>query len=616
MRSKMGQYLRDNYKTAKERADWLKEQPQKTLSRASTSDTLLKLPHPSQTEEYKRRYDILANGTPEQKRELLFGELRRLKGKYTRDGLAQMTDEQIVENFEELELLQGYVNGARNLTKDLTLHLSAEETDELLDFETEFDAVSLVFNRAKLIAEPSYSLVRAESLPAFNLGEIDCKALTGSDKKANALESLLKETLGVRNYGTPFLESELMRHMGTEYRPEQISWFNSANEPLDPVYDNVGKIYTPPLNGLLDGKALTGVLPDGTKKTVHMERLPGGGIKMVDGAPQKKKDPFAGMNMADAINALRKQMDDCDPWYVISSNEFSAVKGTLRVIEHYAKQDVPNNDTAKIRDGLEFLQECSLAYLKNKENKTSYSKREQARRHVMESICAFATRQLPLLQYDELGLHGMYEKDPVFGNAQAAGAKKPADLDEDLQDIVGNLNDVRFDVDTATPEQYEEKVQQYEKMDCKPLEENDHALQMMQKDAIEAAKALAAGAQSAMLTQNSEQFWKMRMAQLTLFHLVLTERGSGKFNGKPGPIERQLAEKRDELAESICSSPEFANRFDHITPERIGHFLLTDEARNICKDIIARSAQMAKQPDEPAPEKNVQKNMEAPMQKL
>ena len=64
MQDIMIQYLKDNNKTTVER----NKTPRVALDRALAYDTLLNLPHPEQNEEYERRYDILVNGTPEQKK--------------------------------------------------------------------------------------------------------------------------------------------------------------------------------------------------------------------------------------------------------------------------------------------------------------------------------------------------------------------------------------------------------------------------------------------------------------------------------------------------------------------------------------------------------------------
>ena len=616
MRGKMRNYLLDNYKTTKERASWRENQPDMTQNRALTDDTLLKLPHPEQTEEYKRRYNILAAGTPEQKRNLLFEELRKLKKKYTRESLTQMTDTQIVEDFEDLERLQGFVASVQKLSGDPSLQLNEDQRQELLDFQAEFSAAPLVYTRAELIANPLYSLIRAENLPGFNPFQIDTDKLVDSDKKAKALDSLLSDASAVRSYAEPFLESEIMRRMGTQYRPEQISWLNADDQPLEAVYNYTTKKYTPPLNGLLDGKRLTGVLPDGTKKSVYVKRLPNGSIELADGVPERKKNRFAGMSIPDIANTLYEQMNACDPWYVLSSDEFSSAKVILSLLPSKFNGTTAE-DQAQLRLGLSRLKTLSERYLTAKENKTSYSKREQERRAAMEAIAEFA--ELTDMQLrDELGLHGMYEGHTDFAEDLADSTEPTAEKQDSLlgEDAIDEPNDISF-AESSEPEQlYDEKIEQYANMDCKPLDKNNHALQDLQKDAVEAARAMATGGQSAMLGRGSEPFWKLRMAQLTLFHMVMIERSSSKSTGKPGLIENALNGHKDAMVQDICSNPDFVSEIGTLTPERISRFLLNDEARSICKNIIAKSVNAAKHHANPEPKMHAQKTMENPMPKM
>ena len=82
MRDTMARNLTDRFNTNRER----KKTPRIDVDRCLDS-TILNLPHPEQNEEYERRYDILVNGTPRQKADLLFEALHEAKKGYTREKL-------------------------------------------------------------------------------------------------------------------------------------------------------------------------------------------------------------------------------------------------------------------------------------------------------------------------------------------------------------------------------------------------------------------------------------------------------------------------------------------------------------------------------------------------
>ena len=111
LRETMSRYLRVNFEVSHTR-----KKPEKQLPRVLAEDTLLNLPHNWQDKEYERRLDILTNGTAAQKKELLFSALHEAKEGYTREKLLAMTDEEIANDFENLDRLHGFCDAARSIS--------------------------------------------------------------------------------------------------------------------------------------------------------------------------------------------------------------------------------------------------------------------------------------------------------------------------------------------------------------------------------------------------------------------------------------------------------------------------------------------------------------------
>ena len=629
MRDVMGNYLRNNFHAVQAQQAWLSTQPEPSvqLSRPLSADTLLKLPRPDQLEEYKRRYNILMNGTAKEKTDLLFEALNEAKQGYTRQGLIALSNEEIANDFENLERLQGFVNAARNLCNEPMLELSEEQKQELLDFETEFDGISNVFTRAKLISSPSYGMVDVENLPERN----DAILLDTSPENEE-IEKLFNAADNARNFTQPYMESEVKRRMGADIAAEEITWLNDRGEPVDAFYNAYSEKYFPPVQELTNGGSLTGVLPDGTIKIVQVEPLPGGGLTVHDRpATASEYAADADILMTSETKKLFSAMDAADPWYVHSSSEFKAVKAELDKMQKEYRA-LGNNPTQYQRESLleqlKALDDLSSAYIGSKQAKTSFNDRETARLEAMKAVSSFAKKQMNLLDKlsEAMGKEVNTPEKAAF--AQAYSAQERAANQDNITTQAEQTarferpdtmtNGVQKDMEQRNKEYLERfaKAGAYKNISCPPSQECGNALENLHNSLNASLERLLTASTHTMLRTGEKAILLEDMARLTVFHLVLTERerSGNRFDGHAGPIEKALAADTEGLVSSMAKNPQFAGIIGEITPSRVDQFLRNDGARMMGKALIEQSRQNQAQAAA-APENSAQKNMENPMQK-
>ena len=655
MRNTMGNYLRNNFHAVQAQQAWLKTlpEPRPQLSRALSDDTLLKLPHPEQLEEYKRRYNILVNGTAKEKRDLLFEALHEAKRGYSRERLVSMSGEEIANDFEKLERLQGFTNAARTLSKDSSLELSEEQKQELLDFETEFDGISNVFTRAKMISNPCYGMVDMENLPENNVAaekgqevfEASVKNLKTDEeieaarkeasRKNDAFTALTAAVDSARMFTVPYLESEIARRIGTDVPAEKIAWLDGQGRQKKVEYAVFAERYEPPVEDLVNGGTLTAILPDGTVKSVRTKQLAGGGLAVYDRPDTLEKYVSA----ADSLMAAKPQelfsaMDAADPWYIRSSSEFKEIKAQLEKMQK-DNRALGNNPTQYQRDQmmkqLKTLDNLSASYIDSKQGKTSMNDREKARLAAVQAVSSFAQRQMHLLDKLSVKLENSVNAQEKTAFAQSYSTANREANQENLAkqaeeatrfERPHNLTD---DVHKTTERRNREYVERFEKagaykyISCPPSQECGDALEKLHRELNPSLEHLltASTHMHTIFTDKEQEVLRQDMARLTVFNLVLTERESGgKFNGHAGPFEKALAADSEKLVKSMADNAEFKKRVGDITPERISQFLLKDGARLLSKALIEQSRQNQAQASAPAaPEKSAQKNMENPMQK-
>lgn len=621
MLTTMNSFLRGAFEARQSRAK-LRLPPFKPQLPRALWETVLNLPHKEQNEEYVRRYNILLSGTPEEKTALVMEQFDAFKRKmadkgWTRERLLHMTNDEIIANFEDLEMLKAWHGAMENLPKRETgLALSDEQEKSMEDFETEFDVGPYVFTKVDLIASPCYGMVRTERIPGFEADSINYHSLThfrnptdeepenedaepeiGEDgipvyPKSNqelaedALHDMFGAVMVQRHQMLSAMRTEVERQLDG-VSPADVLWLDEKGNRLQPETEKVRyrtDSSAPPRRGLIVGEKLTAILPDGTKKVFSAKMRDDGSTEFHADVPQMAADaipaadeslpPEQQLNqtLPQTLDALFKVMDDTDPWYISSSSQFKTLKETLKKARKEWQPITDLSDAEQVKrisrlnDQMKDMVSAANSYLASKKDKTDFNDLEQNRFAAVSKI-------LTVLQPQA-------EKCKSLAHLQLF-----ADRYHHLEKTVG--------------------------IDCPYSEEGGYVLRELQQNILEnSAKHLCQAPRKAVLTEADQASLKRRMAELTLFHLIVTERGSD-FNGTAGPLEKALIKKGpDALIDSINKQPEFDRLIGKITPLSVDKFIMEDGARTVAKQLVASS--LNKQKQAAAPEHVAQKDMSQP----
>ncbi len=618
LRANMRRWLNDNRQANLGRTEGVQ------LPRVIAYDTLLNLPHPEQNEEYERRYEILVNGTPEQKKELLFAALHEAKQGYTHEKLLTLTDEEIADDFEGLNRLHCFADNVRAISEMKDLELTEDQKKELLDFEDEFGASSLVYVRAKLIANPRYSMVKGEQFPAFNMAELTPEQMFDRGENIEAFNNFMTESFNVQNMAQTVLKSAVAQ-MVAEAPVEQITWYRPNGEKMEAMSDlPIGDLYA-------DGK-LTAVLPNNTVKEITVNRLPGGGMATaveeytLARYTEKQLPKEIDEQVQQTLEKISASIERVDPWYIHSSEQFKDVKAQAEKIRKEFRAMGPNPtkyQRDRLRTQMNELSAACDAYISFKEQKDELeglNERDSERLNVVKAIREFTQQQVNRVntlsdytaQMDNVQEREQFQRE--FQENREKNQQGYAQQFEQVKSFQRSEPERNVNRKRATMAECMNKATAYRNINCPPSNECGDALEKLHRSLHASLGNLATVAGRNSLSQTEQTRLKRDMATLTVFHLVLTERGAN-FSGNAGPIEQALAKNPDALIRSVENLPEFSRCIGEITPVRVEDFLMNDGARKVSRELIAHGLNQAKAPAQPAPEKSVQKDMQNPLQK-
>ena len=237
MQEKMTTWLVDNFEANNRRG---RTDYEAIGDRRLTSDFLLQLPHPEQDEEFARRAQILRSGTPQEKTDLFFEVLHQQMEGVTREKLMNLSDEEIVEDFDRLRLLQSVMANGKHYLDNPQLQMSQEQRQELLDLEGELAGpLTTIFTKAKLMATPAYAQVPLEQLPyrdSYYLSDREIEIWRSMDL-SDQEEAVLKDmkaclnafnTMGVRG---AWVDDISRRELGG-FHVSDVTWMDEKGESL------------------------------------------------------------------------------------------------------------------------------------------------------------------------------------------------------------------------------------------------------------------------------------------------------------------------------------------------------------------------------------------------
>ena len=276
----------------------------------------------------------------------------------------------------------------------------------------------------------------------------------------------------------------------------------------------------------------------------------------------------------------------------------------------------------RLRTQMNELSAACDAYISFKEQKgeqEGLNARDSERLNVVRTIHEFTQQQISRVDalngYTEQ-LENAQEKD-LFRRDQDTHEKNQQDYAKHFEEVrafqrsmpESDTNRKRPTIDDCM-----KKAAAYRNIDCPPSKECGDALERMHRSLNVSLGNLATVAGRKTLTPAEKTKLGRDMATLTVFHLVLTERGA-KFSGHAGPLEQALKNNPEALIDSVKNLPKFSQCIGEVTPMRVEDFLMNDGARNVSKVLIEHGLNQAKAPAQSAPEKSVQKDMQNPMRK-
>lgn len=645
MQDTMKRLIQENFDAQLKRRQLGLKPPRGGFNRVLSVDTLLGLDTRNiSMEEYTRRHNILANGSKQEKTELLMDGYYSVKYEaeakgYNHERLTKMSDEEIVEHFEDIQRIMTWQSAVEGLLASNELSLDEEERQELLGFRDEFNTAALTYNRAKLIGSPYYAPLHVENVPTvmdngvYELfePEVMFPGQDGPDieAQATAFLDMRKHFVWMQNFRSGVLLTEVENQLGG-VPSNEIKWLDEQGKMLEPEYNSRrinANPYTPPLDGLRHGRPLTAILPDGTKKTFSMQILPGGGMAvptesqppMIPGTNKKLPlTEFMDRHIKAALPELSSALDKADPWYVKSSPAFKNVKAALKKVqqEWRALNGVPHpSEVKKLRKQMEALQTAASAYLDSKKGKENFNENERARFDAVREINMFATQQLSNVR--TLDNHAAQRENAdereIFENAYS-----DIGIEKRQMRTAQHIREVRnFQRADETPGRVRKeendafikriwKANEYRNIPCPPSGPNqdNYALKKLLDSVVCSLEPMFTAATFSKVRPEQVDGLKRNMATLTAFHLIMTERGSD-FNGEAGPLEQALtARGQNAMINSIKNSSAFNDLVGQITPERLNDFIMNDGARSIAKQLIDASRDRQHAAENPAPQRN------------
>lgn len=591
MQEKMTTWLVDNFeaKNRRGRTDY-----EAIGDRQLTSDFLLQLPHPEQDEEFARRAQILRSGTPQEKTDLFFQVLHQQMEGVTREKLMNLSDEEIVEDFDHLRLLQSVMANAKHYPDHPQLQMSQEQRQELLDLEGELAGpLTTIFTKAKLMATPAYAQVPLEQLPyreSYYLSDREIeiwRSMDLSDQEETVLKDMKSclnafNTMGIRS---AWVDDISRRELGG-FHVSDVTW-------LDEKGDSLGEQLTePPVDELLEGRAITAGFPNGTEKIFAPERKNG-----ILSYAVYSRTAYLDRSTAQALPTLDKGLEDADHWYVNSSREYKNVQATLKKLQKKWRKLGPN-PTEYQREmmgrQMEELVAAASAYLDKKignRSEDDLNKLEKSRVAAVKAVKDFADRQISSLGILKAQIE---KKENPMEKAAFRQAYSETSREKNQEKVADQLRQSEeFQRSDTVVGNKKPKAQTYQRIfkagefrniPCPASVECGDAFGKLQNDLNKSMENLFTAADKKSIPEAEHASLKQDMAKLTVFHLILAERGA-HFDGHAGRIEKALKQNPDGLIDSVMKMPQFTHGIGDITPQRIDQFIMNDGARSISRKI-------------------------------
>jgi hypothetical protein len=535
-------------------------------------------------DETKARNDELEKllkGTAEDRGRLLEERVRESMDLYHRILNGEVSNQELIDNFEEIHKVQDLVMNAQNFrplaqpdkeTGKIYYQISDEIMDILRDMERRANEISVFVTRIRQIANPNYEFLNLEIINEMPQDAID----TLSDRTAPEDEDFVfEDTFQIANeikgYKNNILHDNLMRRFAEDFPEEvenaKLKFVGSDGEVKTAkcVYDS----HDNTIQRYMEAGYAMVTAPSGKAACYQVDKK--GQITRAKAADMLN-------NMTQDTNDMLKQMRDANKGLFIGSKEYSTslktmekafatvqklgnppapeqmdqatayYKAVLAEAEKYIEKKMSTPPTAEQQEILDKLENPDDRKLDMDDIRGAMSPRGKLRFDTMRQVVTFCKKQLSVLNLQSEAA----EAELSFQNKAAEASGKAA-------------------------QEYDDAV-------------------MLESDVGNIADHLRADIHNKLTLMLSEENFNSYDAQNTLSNMVLLEVikcGRTRSNGQlvAGNMERQLAEKPEATVQAMRNYPEVKEVCEGLTLDKLRKFVMEDGARAVAKQILQNAMQ-------------------------
>ena len=570
--------------------------------------------------------DELSSGDKEKIAKACYNEITEACKGLTADFLRNMTDEQVIENLEQItyaNYLLGEADALLGIGQDGVdegkgYPFTKEQRQEVLRLRKELQApLWMTEMRANMISEPYYAQFPPESMFAMDIMKANSSSV---DRGFHTLSPFLKESDAYIGSLTADAGSLLEREGLGGVPVGQITWL------LPDGTESSNKRSHPPTEAMKNGPVVA-VFPDKSVKAFALE-MKDGVARWVSGGPEL----IAGRVDSDmqALPELANQLKQADHWYVRGSQEFQDVRTAMEKVEKELQtlgKKPTDYQRKRLAEQMQKLLDVCQTYLnhKAKEGEDTLSSTAWERVDAVAAIGSFAknkVEQLGLLdKMTELTLQGQREAEALGGlkegkgtwrseerQAMMSGApQQDAKAQEELEKAKANLKKyiTVFELTAEDPDlnrarnkaQYLQKLVAYNNNTIPRSNAAFDVGKLHQDTAARMAPMMKQISFNAPLTGASAQNARTALAQMILVEMVMKERRETKPDLDTGLIKagslesflgHDIAGKSGEtmMLQNIQNSQAFREMTENLSGKSFRDFFMEDKVQNFSEKVM------------------------------
>lgn len=572
------------------------------------------------------------------------------------ESIRDMSDQELVGNFQTLAMLSSIKNGNRSILKDLP----EKERESINGFYNNCgDALDEAMRRTQVIASPYYQYFHTDRIPPYDFsdrymakyqsGDIDSSY---EDEAGGYVENQLPSGEGIpfdmfcmqsqrANMDTLQAQErsvlnavkkdhkELLTSSPEEVAPEQITWYTGQAN-----YNGYSSAPLSVVQELRSGKTVYAMMPDDTVTAISGSIQKNGSLSVKTRAGSI--DDIVNANRLETqknMKGLADELSSAHPWYSFSSDQFKEMKSAFKAVQDGLKAmgDKPTEQQRKeMAEKLALLSAKCQSYVEYKDNSRIISRDEHGtverpqtetdmkRKNVANRIKEAAERfQSTLGMREQVGQRQQAKHEEKRASHEAWQEKVQEGFGKQRQDAEAFKNR-----EPAAPDQQKAKTKiedLYRKCTgwaggSDPESDCGKTVENLRQNALFGVPDLVDGAAfPSVLSDRARASLDKKIATFVAYEMIQQERGD-HFDGKAGPLERKCAENQEAFINMVRRSPAFEHSVGEITPQRLEKFIMEDGARKVATEIFRKAAERAPEARQSQPQP--QKKMDGPQKQM